>query len=115
VTKESRRSVHFDREKKQFEGIDSEFIAHLEIAYPGVNVHSELAKMCCWLMSPKGARHKGTSAFIMRWLSNAPKSILDSPRIYANPLAHLYADYDEDLWKDCDYLLELNTKHTTRF
>lgn len=89
----------------------------MQAAYPGVNVHVEFAKMQCWLLSSKGARRKGNTLFIMRWLAKAPKTmpVEGKAQHCTESLLRLYNEYDEALWKDCAYLLELNTKHTTPF
>lgn len=69
--------ICFSKEKFIFEGITSEDLSRWEVAYPGVNVKEQLAKMCDWILSnPRKGQKRNWRRFIASWLSKASDTLL---------------------------------------
>lgn len=109
VSKGKRTSIFFDREANEFSGLNSEVLADLRSAFPGVNLTIEFLKMSDWLISSKGNNTKGSMSFITNWLSRAPATlkveVLQDARI-----SGLVTDYLDGAWKTYAHLETLNTK-----
>lgn len=116
MAKDKRTSVHFDRDKRQFVGLDDVQLKEIKEAYPQIQVELELKKMALWLCSSKGERRQGNLAFITNWLSNAtpPKQAvnpsLNKIEEEYTPLRPYLDEYLRDLWKGREYILELNKR-----
>ncbi len=109
----AKSDVYFDRQTQEFVGLDERSLELLTDAYHGVDVITELKKMKIWLTNAaKGKRVRGRIQFITNWLSRAkPK---DKETSFIDPdtaLEKLYNHYVQELWRNREFLLELNTKH----
>jgi hypothetical protein len=102
--------IRYDRSTNTFSGLDESALESIEKAFPDVDLTRELMKMSLWLQSPKGIRRKGTQAFILSWLGNAPRKSPGEPA--ESPLMPLVERYLESLWHKNRHLLELNTRHS---
>lgn len=107
-------SVYFDRESNKFVGITEQVMKQLSETYKGIDVTTELNKMCLWLTSAKGRRRQGNIGFIVNWLGNATPSQLTAAESLdllepASPLASLLQDYLQGLWKNREHILAFNT------
>lgn len=108
--------IYFDREKDEFVGITDKVKKQLKELHPSTDLERELLKMTMWLRSPKGKNRKGTIDFISKWLNNANKfspppqmpsfAVIIDPN---SPLAIMYQDYLQELWKNREHILEANT------
>ncbi len=112
MAKDKSTSVHFDREKLYFVGLEEAHIKQLKDSYKGVDVESELKKMGLWLLSAKGKSRKGNLGFIINWLNNAVPSVpaIEEPISLEEdtPLRPYMNDYLRDLWKGKEHILEFN-------
>lgn len=93
-------------------GIDDAVKKQLSDTYKGVDVNSELVRMKLWLSSEKGKKRRGNIAFIMNWLNNAtPSSVAESTcEILDDSLRPIFHEYLQDLWKNREHILEINTR-----
>lgn len=106
------KAVRFDRNTKEFIGLDDAIKHELKAAYKGKDVEAELAKMKLWLLSPRGKGRKGSMGFIINWLNNASTSTVFTQAVdhaINSDLIDLLRDYRKGLWKNCEHLLEINT------
>lgn len=101
--------VYFDRNTHQFVGLDGLTKLNLKEAYKGIDIDAELARMCVWLISPKGKGRKGSMAFILNWLNNASISRAVPSVEIEHPLTSLLQQYRISIWTNCEHLLEINT------
>jgi hypothetical protein len=110
MTRDRRISVYFDREKREFVGLDAERLEQLKDLYPGINVDNELKKMTLWLTSWKGKDLKGTMNFITNWLNKVPITQIPTSKKEedANPLRPYIDEYLKGLWKGREHILEMN-------
>lgn len=114
MTKEKRTSVHYDRKKREFVGLDEFHIKKLSETFKSVDISAELNKMALWLESPKGESRKGQIGFILNWLKNVTpsKPALTSEKVDLEEidpaLRPLILDYLQGLWKNREHILEFN-------
>jgi hypothetical protein len=102
--------ITYDRETRQFVGIDERVLANLSLLFPGVNIQRELVKMGMWLDdSPKAKKHRGTLCFINAWLRRIRVTEPVAPAVESNLSRERYV---EDLWKGRRSILEMNTHHS---
>ena len=97
-------TIHFDREKERFIGINDQIIKDLQKEFPGKDVVEEFYRMRQWLLSQKGRTTKGTLSFIRNWLKKGNVELK-----YINKLRPFLDTYLEALWKGREQLLTLNT------
>lgn len=104
-----KHTIYFDRDNSCFVGLDDSIKKELSSAYKNIDIDAELSKMVLWLNSPKGLRRKGNIGFITNWLNNASPSM--PKKLFTSPIEDLLESYRMDLWKNCEHLLTMNTKH----
>lgn len=112
--KDDRTSIYFDRDKREFVGIDKTLKKQLSAVYKGIDLDVELGKMELWLSSSKGKNRKGSYGFIINWLNNTSRS---KPSVLSpieqletdSPLDFLLQEYRRGLWKNREHILEFNT------
>lgn len=119
MTKDKRASVFFDRETNKFRGLDSQTLKQIQETYDGIDVETEIKKMCLWLTSEKGMKRKGTIGFILNWLNNItpmPPTTNEHLDLMQSdsPLGKHVREYLLDLWKDREHILEFNTIRAKR-
>jgi hypothetical protein len=120
MAKDNRTSVYFDRTTNKFYGLDSQILKQLQETYDGIDIDSEIKKMCLWLMSDtKGKKYKGHIGFIINWLNKkTPMPPTTSEHLDLmksdSPLGRLVREYLMDLWKDKEHILEFNTIRAKR-
>ncbi len=100
--------IHFDHKKNSFTGLRADVRMKLEKTYPGVDITQEVLKMELWLSQHPD--RDGSIGFITSWLSSAcPKHNVGDTYSLAE-LTEEMQEYLNDLWKNREYLLNLNTK-----
>ncbi len=102
-----RITVFFDRTECEFIGLSQDRIDELKLAFPGVNILSELISMKDWLMSPKGKYRAGSMRFITNWLAQAPIAPSAVTPIDSR-LQPLVSSYLEELWSKNSHIMALN-------
>ena len=93
-------------------GVDDAVKKQLSDTYKGVDVNAELLRMKLWLSSEKGKKRRGNIAFIMNWLNNASSSSVaeSTCEILDDSLRPIFHEYLQDLWKNREHILEINTR-----
>lgn len=120
MAKDKRASIYFDHTERRFVGLDDEIKDQLRTIYKNIDIDTELNKMSLWLASDRGAKRKGNITFIMNWLSKA--SPINVPNLQSDVhlvesdslLAPILKEYLNDLWKNREHILELNTTKKKR-
>lgn len=106
----SAKAIKFNRDSGTFE-VSSELLLALSSEFPSVNIRAELTRMEEWLRSPRGQGRRGTTAFVRRWLSNAPRkpSTLEHDTAPDPKIIPLLNQYLGKLWQNREHIHALNS------
>ncbi len=82
-------TISFSFENRVWENIDQKDLDGWALAYPALNIQSELRKMGEWFLANPTKRRKNYRRFINAWLTRSQDRSSDSPLFQAKPMNDL--------------------------